>query len=142
MNPTTFQHNRPVFVRAQQPPFRYGNGTYNWGENVPWEEIGIPVATVDLLFKADLLFHSEELEKEAKVGDRLSELDWGKMETLVNLLNAEVKAKTNSKQEYMDKRCKKSRVEHKQRSLIRQFLNRSPWITETFYEKRDRLITK
>jgi hypothetical protein len=63
------------------------------------------------------------------------------LETLVNLLNAEVKARTSSTSEFENKKCKKSKIDDKQRGLIRRFLNNNSWIAEDFYAIREKILT-
>jgi len=45
-----------------------------------------------------------------------------------------------STNEYNIKKCKKSKIDDKQRGLIRRFLNNSAWITEDFYAIRDKIL--
>lgn len=137
---TTFQQNLPVFVRSQYRPFVWGKNKYEMNEMVPWLELGVPQEKIEILFKAGFLYHNTDLEKDLKVGDRLSEMNKAQLDSLVNLLNTEVKKRTSSTDEFNKKKCKKSRLEDKQRALVRQFLYRSPWINERFYEIRDKIL--
>ena len=58
----------------------------------------------------------------------------------MNLLNVEVNKRTSSKTEFEAKKCKKSKIDDKQRGLIRRFLNVNRWITEDFYDIRDKVL--
>jgi hypothetical protein len=95
---------------------------------------------VSILYSSGFLHHNRELEVQNKVGDRLSEMNNGQLETLVNLLNVEVKSRTSSASEFERKKCKKSRIDDKQRGLVRRFLNGNYWITEDFYRIRDKIL--
>lgn len=135
----TFQHNIPVFVLQREPLVFKGN-TYKSGSNFPWQELDTPIETVELLFGAQVLYHNPLLEKEQKVGDRLSEMSKTQLDTLVLRLNEVVKKKTSSTTEFRSKKCKLSKLEDKQKGLLRQFLNRNPWIMDEFYTIRDDIL--
>lgn len=130
----------PVFVTRAGAPIRYNGQTYKQDQHFPWMELNVPYETMRMWFQLGMVSHNEELEKQTKVGDRLSELDGKGLEKLVDALNAEVKKRTNSTKEFTDKRCKKSRIDEKQRGLIRSFLRNNRWIEETFFEARDRIL--
>ena len=53
---------------------------------------------------------------------------------------AEVKARTNSTAEYTSKKVKQSKIEEKQKALVRSFLRHNRWIEEKFYEIRDNIL--
>jgi hypothetical protein len=114
----------------------------NWkrGDHFNWLERCLAQDKIATLYASGYLYHNTELEVQNKVGDRLSELAGKELETLVNLLNAEVKARTSSNAEFETKKCKKSKIDDKQRGLIRRFLNSNRWITEDFYEIRDKIL--
>jgi hypothetical protein len=80
------------------------------------------------------------LEVQTKVGDRLSEMNGNQLKTLVTLMNAEVKKRTSSTNEFENKRCKQSTLDDKQRGLIRRFLVGNRWIMEDFYKMRDTIL--
>ena len=63
-----------------------------------------------------------------------------KLDNLVNLLNVVVKERTSSTTEFERKRCKKSKLDDKQRGLIRRFLNANHWVMEDFYRIRDSIL--
>jgi hypothetical protein len=111
------------------------------GDHFNWLERGIDADKVASLYVTNYVHHNEELAVQNKVGDRLSELAGKQLDTLVNLMNVEVKKRTSSNTEYEAKKCKKSKLDDKQRGLIRRFLNVSHWITEDFYEIRDSIIS-
>jgi len=141
MHPTYlgWQVDWPVFIKM---PVSANGKNWKRGEHFNWLEQGIPQDKVAILYASGYLHHNSELEVQAKVGDRLSELSGKQLDTLVNLLNTEVKARTSSTSEYNVKKCKKSKIDDKQRGLIRRFLNNSRWITEDFYRIRDNILNE
>jgi hypothetical protein len=139
MHPTYlgWQVDWPVFVKL---PLLADNKNWKRGDHFNWLERGLAQDKIATLYASGYLYHNTELEVQSKVGDRLSELAGKELETLVNLLNAEVKARTSSTAEFETKKCKKSKIDDKQRGLIRRFLNSNRWITEDFYEIRDKIL--
>ena len=135
-----FQVNVPVFVKSQHNEISLKGHTYKKDEYLPWQELGVEYATVRQWWLFGYVYHNQELEKQTKVGDRLSEFDAQGLEKLVDAINVIVKEKTNSASEFKDKRCKKSRLEDKQRGLLRSFLRNNRWIEEQFFEIRDRML--
>tara|TARA_R110000744_G_scaffold121670_2_gene226424 strand:+ start:2155 stop:2577 length:423 start_codon:yes stop_codon:yes gene_type:complete len=132
-----WQVDWPVFVKL---PLLADSKNWNRGDHFNWLERGVAEDKVAILYSSGYLHHNTELEVQAKVGDRLSELSGKNLDTLVNLLNAEVKARTSSANEYDIKKCKKSKLDDKQRGLIRRFLNNNRWVTEDFYRLRDQIL--
>tara|TARA_R100000541_G_scaffold58487_1_gene69793 strand:- start:224 stop:508 length:285 start_codon:yes stop_codon:yes gene_type:complete len=92
------------------------------------------------MYASGYLYHNKDLEKENKVGDRLSEMNTEGLYSLVGLLNSEVKKRTTSAEELKNKRCRQSKIDDKQRGLLRSFLRKNPWITEDFYRFRDNIL--
>ena len=139
MHPTYlgWQVDWPVFVKL---PLLADNKNWKRGDHFNWLERGLAQDKIATLYASGYLYHNTELEVQNKVGDRLSELAGKQLETLVNLLNTEVKARTSSTAEFETKKCKKSKIDDKQRGLIRRFLNSNRWITEDFYEIRDKVL--
>lgn len=129
----SWQVDWPLFVKI---PF----GDFKKGDYFNWLHLNVDPARVAQLYATGFVYHNKELEKETKVGDRLEELEGARLETLVNLLNAEVKKRTNSTSEYTAKKCKQSKIDSKQRGLIRSFLRNNRWIEEIFYELRDNML--
>ena len=134
-----WQVDWPVFIKI---PFDANNKKWKSGEHFNWLEQGLAQDKVAILYATGCIFHNSNLEVQAKVGDRLSELAGKQLETLVNLLNVEVKNRTSSASEFETKKCKKSKIDDKQRGLIRRFLNNNRWIAEEFYAIRDRVIAE
>ena len=130
-----WQIDWPLFVKI---PF----GSYSKGEHYDWVKKDIDPARVAQLYSTGHLHHNKELEKETKVGDRLDEMSAGQLQTLVNLLNAEVKVKSNSASEYTSKKVKFSKLEDKQRAFVRSFLRHNRWIEDKFYEFRDGILNE
>ena len=139
MHPTYlgWQVDWPVFVKL---PLLADNKNWKRGDHFNWLERGMQQDKVAILYATGYLYHNTELEVQNKVGDRLSELAGKELETLVNLLNAEVKSRTASNAEFEAKKCKKSKIDDKQRGLIRRFLNANHWVTQDFYAIRDKII--
>ena len=139
MHPTYlgWQVDWPVFIKM---PLLADNTNWKRGDHFNWAERGIDQDKVATLYASGYIHHNKDLEVQTKVGDRLSELAGKELETLVNLLNVEVNKRTSSKAEFESKKCKKSKVDDKQRGLIRRFLNVNRWITEDFYEIRDKVL--
>jgi hypothetical protein len=139
MHPTYlgWQVDWPVFIKM---PVSANGKNWKRGEHFNWLEQSIDQDKVAILYATGYLYHNKELEVQSKVGDRLSEFSGKQLETLVNLLNAVVKDRTSSTNEYNIKKCKKSKIDDKQRGLIRRFLNNSAWVTEDFYVIRDKIL--
>jgi len=139
MHPTHlgWQVDWPVFVKL---PLLADSKNWKRGEHFNWLERGMQQDKIATLYASGYLYHNTELEVQSKVGDRLSELAGKELETLVNLLNAEVKSRTSSTAEFEAKKCKKSKIDDKQRGLVRRFLNSNRWVTEDFYEIRDKIL--
>lgn len=139
MHPTYlgWQVDWPVFIKM---PVSANGKNWKRGEHFNWLEQSLDQDKVAILYATGYLYHNKELEVQSKVGDRLSEFSGKQLETLVNLLNAVVKDRTSSTNEYNIKKCKKSKIDDKQRGLIRRFLNNSAWVTEDFYVIRDKIL--
>jgi hypothetical protein len=139
MHPTYlgWQVDWPVFIKR---PFMADSKTWSQGDHFNWLERGIDADKVATLYVSGYVHHNKDLEVQTKVGDRLSELAGKQLDTLVNLLNVEVKKRTSSTSEFETKKCKKSKLDDKQRGLIRRFLNRNSWVTEDFYTIRGKII--
>jgi hypothetical protein len=140
MHPTYlgWQVDWPVFIKR---PLMADSKTWSQGDHFNWLERGIDTDKVATLYASGYIHHNTELEVQTKAGDRLSELAGKQLETLVNLLNAEVKNRTSSTSEFEAKKCKKSKLDDKQRGLIRRFLNSNSWVMEDFYTIRDGILT-
>ena len=132
-----FQVDWPVFVKQ---PLSADNKNWKRGEHFNWLERGLSEQTVSLLYATGFIYHNTEFEVQAKVGDRLSEMSGSQLSTLVGLINSEVKSRTSSLDEYKRKKCPQSKIDTKQRGIIRRFLNNNAWITEDFYRIRDGIL--
>jgi len=132
-----WQVDWPVFVKM---PFSADGKNWKSREHFNWAEREIEPETVARLYAQGFIYHNSELAKVNKVGDRLGEMNSEDLYRLVVQLNAIVKERTTTTKEYNDKRCKQSKIEDKQRGLIRRFLNRNPWIVEDFYRLRDYIL--
>lgn len=132
-----WQVDWPVFVKMS---LSADGKQWKRGEHFNWLERSMDADKVALLYASGYLHHNKELEVQAKVGDRLSEMDGNQLKTLVNLINTEVKKRTSSTNEFENKRCKQSTIDDKQRGLIRRFLVGNKWIQEDFYAMRDTIL--
>ena len=141
MHPTYlgWQVDWPVFIKL---PLSANGKNWKRGDHFNWLERSMDEDKVASLYVSGYLYHNRELEVQTKVGDRLSELAGKQLESLVNLLNVEVKKRTSSNSEFDAKKCKKSKVDDKQRGLVRRFLNNNNWVTEDFYNIRDTVLTE
>jgi len=135
-----FQRDWPVFVRSRYDPFRIRQIEYGYNDFFPWKELSVPEEHVAMWFKTGLLYHNTELEKQNKVGDRLSEFSKADLETIVARLNLLVKQRTNSTNEYNTKKVKQSAIDEKQRGLLRSWLRNNRWAEEEFYVIRDEML--
>lgn len=135
-----FQYNTPVFVRSRHHSITWRGKTFSYNDYFPWQEMGVPVETVKILYDTDRLYHNEELEVQSRVGDRLAEFNNEKLATLVRLINQMVKARCTTDKEFQSKRVKISKLEDKQRGLIRSWINRNDWALDEYYEIRDKLL--
>jgi hypothetical protein len=139
MHPTWlgFQVDWPLFVKNT---FQADSKSWMRGEFFNWQERGIDSYKVYTMYASGHLYHNEDLEKANKVGDRLSEMNSEQLYSLVGLLNGKVKERTSSAEELKNKRCRQSKIDEKQRGLIRSFLRKNPWIEEDFYNFRDTVL--
>ena len=128
-----WQMDWPIFVKR---PFTSDGKEWKVQEHYNWLGRDISSEAVSYLYLQGYVHHNRELEKQAKVGDRLSELTGPQLDKLVGLLNAEVKANTNSTKEYNDKKVKQSKIDAKQRALLRSYLRNNRWIEDKFFEIR------
>lgn len=112
------QYDRPLFVKV---PFTGKNRSWGRQEHFPWKELSVDKSAVEALYNNDYLYHNGDLETKAKVGDGLESLDADALLAVVATINEKVKAKTSSKAEYDRKRCKQSKIDDKQRGLIRSW---------------------
>lgn len=132
-----FQADWPLFVKT---PLSADGKEWKRDEHFNWLERGIEVDKVARLYASGYLHHNTDLEIQSKVGDRLSEMNGNQLKTLVTLINAEVKKRTSSTNEFESKRCKQSTLDDKQRGLIRRFLVGNRWIMDDFYKMRDTIL--
>tara|TARA_R110000822_G_scaffold57259_4_gene144135 strand:+ start:2092 stop:2517 length:426 start_codon:yes stop_codon:yes gene_type:complete len=132
-----WQIDWPVFVKM---PFTSDSKQWLNQEHFNWLNRGLSSEAVGLLYGQGFIYHNRELEKQNKVGDRLSELTGPQLDKLVGLLNAEIKSNTNSTTEYTEKKVKQSKLDAKQRALLRSYLRNNNWIEDKFYEIRDGIL--
>ena len=139
-----WQIDRPVFVKI---PFSAFGRKWERGQNFNWldqpfraEDWMKQLNNVHQLYLSGHVHHDTQKEVANKVGDRLSEMNRKRLDSLVRLVNAEVKKNTGSKAEFDKKKCKFSSIDSKQRGLIRQWLRANPWASEMFYTFRDQVL--
>lgn len=136
----TFQHNLPIFVRDRHNPIIYNGKTFKFQQEIPWQELNIPQKVVETWFAISRVYHNPDLEVKSGVGDRLTEMDSKQLEAVVDKLNIVLKGVAITTKEYNSKRCKKSKIDDKQRGLIRRFLSNNDWILKDFYSIRDEIL--
>jgi len=133
-----WQVDWPVFVKR---PFSAFGKPWKIGEEFNWQlQVGAQEDKIAQLYKSGYIFHNRDLEVTTKVGDRLSELNSEQLLSLVKLVNKEVQSRTSTTKEYNDKKIKQSRIDDKQRGLIRAWLNRNNWMLEDYYRIRDSIL--
>lgn len=135
-----FQKDWPIFVRSRYDKVIYKGKEFEYQYHIPWKEMNIPEEVVKAWFLADLVYHDTDLEKETKVGDRLSEFDGSDLKKIVDSLNTILKQRTNSTNEFNSKRCRQSTIDDKQRGLIRSWLRSNRWAEDDFFAIRDKLL--
>ena len=134
------QVNLPLFIKSKHHEITWQGKHFKQGQHIPWVEMGVPYETARSWFALGMTYHDDRLEKQTQVGDRLIELDKAKLDKLVDSINVIIKGKSNSTDEFNKKKCKKSRIEDKQRGLLRSFLRNNSWIEENFFTLRDNLL--
>jgi len=132
-----WQVDWPLFIKT---PLSADGKEWKREEHFNWLERGIEADKVAILYASGYVHHNTDLEVQSKVGDRLSEMQGNQLKTLVTLINAEVKKRTSSTNEFENKRCKQSTLDDKQRGLIRRFLVGNRWIMDDFYKMRDTIL--
>jgi len=133
-----WQVDWPVFVKR---PFSAFGKPWKIGEEFNWQlQVGAQEDKIAQLYKSGYIYHNRDLEVTTKVGDRLSELNSEQLLSLVKLVNKEVQSRTSTTKEYNDKKIKQSRIDDKQRGLIRAWLNRNNWMLEDYYRIRDSIL--
>jgi len=132
-----WQVDWPLFIKT---PLSADGKEWKREEHFNWLERGIEADKVSILYASGYVHHNTDLEVQSKVGDRLSEMQGNQLKTLVTLINAEVKKRTSSTNEFENKRCKQSTLDDKQRGLIRRFLVGNRWIMDDFYKMRDTIL--
>lgn len=133
-----WQVDWPVFVKR---PFSAFGKPWRIGEEFNWQlQVGAQEDKVAQLYKSGYIYHNRDLEVTTKVGDRLSELNSQKLLSLVKLVNKEVQGRTSNDKEYNNKKIKQSKIDEKQRALIRGWLNRNNWMLEDYYRIRDSIL--
>lgn len=117
-----FQKNLPVFVRAIPPGMKHiklRGRTYEVGDSIPWQEIGVEYDTIKRFFDLKLMHHNTEREVATKVGDGLDLMTLEELSELVESLNEKVKKNTTTEKDYHKYKVKKSRSRGQQMGLIR-----------------------
>jgi len=133
-----WQVDWPVFVKR---PFSAFGKPWKIGEEFNWQlQVGAQEDKIAQLYKSGYIQHNRDLEVTTKVGDRLSELNSQKLLSLVKLVNKEVQGRTSNDKEYNNKKIKQSKIDEKQRALIRGWLNRNNWMLEDYYRIRDSIL--
>lgn len=134
------QYNQPLFVRHRHRTVKWKGKEFKYNDYFPWQELYVPEATVKVLFDTGMLYHNPDLEKQSKVGDRLAEMNSEDLISLVRQCNAIIKKRATTDKEYQDKKIKQSKLDDKQRGLIRAWLYRNAWMQEDYYTIRDHIL--
>lgn len=113
-----FQFDRPVFVKV---PFDASGHSWDRGDEFPWKEMSLDADKVMRLYNTGYIYHNEEMEVAARVGDGLEVLDIEALNSLVDQINIKVKQHSRTDVEFNKRRCKKSKIPDKQRGLIRSW---------------------
>lgn len=138
------QHDIPVFVRSFHFPVVCQGKTFVKDQHFPWKEMGLDAKIVEQLFAIDRLYHNPELEKAAKVGDRLEELTPTNLQKLYTLVNSDMKTVLKvSKADFTRYKIKHSKVREKQIGLMRSWVSsNSKWeeLMEIWHSRKNDLI--
>ena len=139
MHPTYlgWQVDWPLFVKI---PFSSGGRNWTKGEEFKWAELSVEQDRVAKLYSISYVHHNPALEAQNKVGDRLHEMNSSQLHSLVIQLNAELKSRTVSQKDYDKNRCRQSKIDNKQRGLIRRWLYSNKWSEEIYYDLRDKIL--
>ena len=122
-----FQYDQPLFVRI---PFRARAKDWAKNQEFKWKELSMDKDKVMSLYKQGYLIHDEEKVVAMKVGDGLEELDAAGLKSMVDDYNRRIKAICKTEKMYTQKSVKYSKINDKQRGLIRQWRNRDErWLT-------------
>lgn len=139
-----WQIDRPVFVKQG---FQAFGKQWNRGDEFNWinqtfrkEDWFKQLKMVHNLYRAGYLHHDSQREKQNTVGDRLNEMTGDQLYKLVSTLNSEIQRRSGSKEEFNRLKCKISKIEDKQRGLIRQWRRRNTWADDLFYQYRDSIL--
>lgn len=119
-----FQTDLPVFVRATPPGMDYikmAGRKYKRGDHIPWQELGFEYEVIKRFFDLKFFHHNDERTIETKVGDGLDTMTREELHTLVDSLNAKVKANTTTEKDYNRYKVKKSQIREKQMGLLRSW---------------------
>lgn len=127
----------PLFVHK---PFEAGGKHWEKGEYFNWPYNNIEPRRVATLYRSKYVHHDKAKEKENKVGDRLNEMTHDQLLTVYEQLNVIMKRRCSTNEEYKKKRCKGSKIDDKQRGLIRQFLRNTKDIQEDYEQIRDYVL--
>lgn len=126
-----------MFVKT---PFSAYGKDWKFGEHFNWQERDTDPAKIAILYNSGFIYHNETLAVKERVGDRLNEMNLSQLETLVNLMNARIKKDAANTKESTENKIKQSRIEEKQRALVRRWLFSNPWANDLFKEVRDSVL--
>lgn len=127
----------PLFIVK---PFTTGDKTWEKGEPFNWPYYNVSEEAIANLYLAGFIHHDKAKEKVHKVGDRLNEMNSEQLYEVYTKLNNVIKNRCATKDEFNKKRCKGSKIDDKQRGLIRQFLRNTKDIQEDFEVIRDQVL--
>jgi len=127
----------PLFIRK---PFQTNNKEWKKGEFFNWTFHNVEPRRVALLYSAGFIQHDTAKETTNKVGDRLNEMNHEQLKKVFEQLNMYMKQICATSQEFQQRRCKGSKIDDKQRGLIRQFLRNNPEIKDEYDKIRDYVL--
>jgi hypothetical protein len=136
-----WQIDWPLYVKV--PVLNVQGKVYSKGDYLPWAELKLDPSKIAQMYRQKMVYHNANFTKEEGYGDRLGEMSNHNLQSVVNLMNTELKKKhCSTDEEFKRKRCRKSTIGDTQRRFIRQFLAKNPYMTDYFLSIRDRHITK
>ena len=112
-----FNPDRPLFVKVA---FNSNGRRFNKGAPYPWKTLGVKEYRVAMLHRQNFIHHNGELETSlAPAGDGLELMNGDQLSDIVKGINDKVKQFATSAKDRTAHKCKSSKVDDKQRGLIR-----------------------
>jgi len=115
-----FQYDQPLFVRI---PFRARAKDWAKNQEFKWKELSMDKDKVMSLYTQGYLIHDEEKVIATRTGDGLEELGADGLKSIVDSYNERIRAVAKTEKTRIQKSVKYSKINDKQRGLIRQWRN-------------------